>query len=163
MLKFLRHLCSRVSGTVPPAPSDVLHSPSDLDRARLYWIKDSQSHLQRDEKFPLWERQLDLFIDESGMWKCGGRMSNLCLSPASQTPILLDKRHYLTTMIVTDAHRRVMHDGVKETLTELRLAYWLIRGRQFVCKLIHACVVCRKLEGGPCRGNHPPPLPEYRV
>ena len=56
-----------------------------------------------------------------------------------------------------------MHDRVQETLAELRLRYWLIRGRQFVCKLIHGCTVCHKLERKHCEGTTPPPLPEYRV
>ena len=128
VLRFLRCLRSRVSGTTPPTTSDTLFVPSDLDRARLYWIRDSQSQLQRDGKFSLWRRQLGLFTDESGVWRCGGRMSNSCLSPAARTLILLDKKHHLTTLIVADAHRRVMHDGVKEMLTELRSTYWLIRG-----------------------------------
>lgn len=69
----------------------------------------------------------------------------------------------MATLVVSDAHRRVMHNGVEETLAELRSTYWLIRGRQFVCKLIHRCVTCRKFEGRPCQGNPLPPLPEFRV
>lgn len=49
-------------------------------------------------------------------------MSNSCLSPAAQTPILLDKEHHLAALIVTDAHRRVMQGdahllvGLRETI-----------------------------------------------
>ena len=39
----------------------------------------------------------------------------------------------------------------------------MIRGRQFVRKLIHGCTICRKMEGGHCAGVPTPPLPEYRV
>lgn len=45
------------------------------------------------------------------------------LPSSTQTLILLDKNHPLTTLIVKDAHRRVLHNGVKETLMELRFAY----------------------------------------
>lgn len=86
-------------------------------------------------------------------------MSNSDLPSSAQNPIL----HHLTKLIVMDAHRRVLHDGVKETLTEIRSAYWLIRGRQFVRKLIYRCVICRKIEGKPYQNVAPPPLPEYRV
>ena len=79
-------------------------------------------------------------------------MLKSCLSLAAQNPILLDKDHYLTRLIVTDAHVRVIHNGVKETLTELRSEYWLVKGRQLVRKLIHSCTVCKKEEGKPCRG-----------
>jgi len=90
-------------------------------------------------------------------------MSRSSLSPAAKTPMLLDKKHHLTTLIMMDTHRCVMHGGVRETLAELRSAYWLVRGRQFIRKLIHGCVVCRKHEGKPCQGHPPPPLPEHRV
>ena len=144
VLKFISCLRDRVG---PSTPSSNILTQSDLDKARLYWIKDCQSHLQEDKRFPTWKRQLGLFIDENGVLRCGGRMSNSCLSPAQQNPILLDKHHHLATLLVMDAHKRVIHNGVKETLTELRSAYWLLRGRQFIRKLIGRCVICRKLEG----------------
>jgi hypothetical protein len=64
-------------------------------------------------------------------------MMNSNLPISAQTPILLDKNHHLTKLVVMDAHRHVMHNGVQETLAELRSSYWVIRGRQFVRKLIH--------------------------
>ena len=78
-------------------------------------------------------------------------------------PVMNGGVHYLATLMVMDAHKYVLHNGVKETLTQLRSVYWLVRGRQFVRKLIHSCVVCRTLEGEHCRGILPPPLPEFRV
>ena len=46
-------------------------------------------------------------------------MGNSALAPAAKYPILLDKQHHLTRLIVMDAHRRVLNNGVRETLTEL--------------------------------------------
>ena len=160
MLKFVHCLRSQARDTAPLAPPKTLLTTGDVDQARLHWIKDSQSHMQRNGRFPSWRCQLDLFNDESGV--CG-RTSKSSLSPAAKTPILLDKEHHLTTSIVMDAHRCVMHGGVRETLAELRSAYWLVQGRQFIRKLIHGCVVCRKHEGRLCQGHPPPPLPEHRV
>ena len=90
-------------------------------------------------------------------------MSKSCLSLAAQNPVLLDKGHHLTVLLVRDAHCRVLHNGVKETLAELRSEYWLVKGRQFIRKLIYACTICKRQEGKPCRGNPPPPLPEFSV
>ena len=86
-----------------------------------------------------------------------GYLTRIFLLDPAQMPILLD---YLTTLIVLDAHQQVMHNGVKETLTELRSNYWVVRGRQFIRKLIHHCLVCRRLEGRPFQSMPPPPLPE---
>ena len=162
VLKFIRCLRNRVRKATSRAPTGTARQ-SDFDQARLCWIKACQSHLQGNSRFPLWKRHLNLSMDESGVWRCGGRMSRSCLSLSAQTPILLDKDHHLTKLIVMDAHRRVIHNGVKETLAELRSAYWLVKGRQFIRKLIHSCITCQKLEGRPFHGNPPPPLPEHRV
>ena len=79
-------------------------------------------------------------------------MSNSSLFLAAQNPTLLDKKHRLATLVVMDAPKRVMHDGVQETLAKLRSRYWLVQGRLFIRKLIHGCIVCRKLERNHC--NH---------
>ena len=50
-------------------------------------------------------------------------MDNSALAPAAKHPVLLDKQHHLTKLIVMDAHRRVLHNGVRETLTELQASY----------------------------------------
>lgn len=47
-------------------------------------------------------------------------MSNSRLTPAAQNQILLDKKDHLSTLMVMGAHKRILHNGVKETLTELR-------------------------------------------
>ena len=53
--------------------------------------------------------------------------------------------------------------GVKETLTQLRSKYWIIKGRSLVKCFIRQCVLCRRLEGLPYVAPPPPPLPPYRV
>ena len=58
---------------------------------------------------------------------------------------------------------RVLHDGVKETITEVRTRYWIVKGRSLVRSVIHHCTTCRKHEGAPFRSPPPPPLPEFRV
>ena len=162
VLSFIRHLRERVSDQ-PSDTSTQKLSLSNFEQARLLWIKDCQSHLQEDSRFASWERRLDLFMDTSGVWRCGGRMSKSCLLSSAKNPLLLDRNQHLTRLIVADAHLRVLHNGVKETLTELQSEYWLVKGRQFVRKIIHRCTTCKRLEGKSCRGNRPPPLPEYLV
>ena len=61
------------------------------------------------------------------------------------------------------AHDKVYHNGTKETLTEVRSEFWIIKGRSLVKKLIHKCRICRRHEGPHYQVQPPPPLPEYRV
>ena len=53
--------------------------------------------------------------------------------------------------------------SVKETLTDIRTKYWIVKGRSLVRSTIHRCVVCKRFEGAPYRGPPPPPLPIFRV
>ena len=159
-MKFVHLLHLKVRNSSESAPTDNL---SETDQARRYWLRDAQSQLLQDSKFPLWKHQFNLYVDELQMWRCGSRISNSDLPLSAQTPILLDKNHPLTSLIVMDTHRHVMHNGIKETLTEVRSSYWLVRGRQFVRKVIHHCLTCRKLKERPFQSVPSPPLPEYCV
>ena len=103
--------------------------------------------------------QLDLFVDEKGLWRCRG-IENTNVSYATKYPVLLHNVHHLTILLIKKAHSRVLHNGVKETLTELRSKFWIVKGRSVVKKIIH---VCKRHEGKPYSTIPPPPLPSYRV
>ena len=53
----------------------------------------------------------------------------------------------------------VKHNGVKETLNNIRQEFWIIRGRNVVRKIVHSCVLCRRLEGKSYSYPQQPPLP----
>ena len=86
-------------------------------------------------------------------------MTNSEFPVSAQNLILLDKGHHQTRLIVTDAHKSVLHSFVKET----HRSFWIVWGRQFVWSIIHECVVCQRLEGRPYKSVPPLPLPDYRV
>ena len=135
----------------------------DIAEAERLWIVHCQSVLVKDKNFPMWDTQFSLFKDNNGILRCGGRLQNADLSFSSKHPILLNKKHYLTYLIVKNAHERVQHNGVKETLTEVRSKYWIIRGRSLVKSFIHKCIICRRFDGMPLRTLPAPPLPTFRV
>ena len=96
------------------------------------------------------KRQLNLFQDPQGRWCCEGRIHNANLP-------------YSTQLVVLRDHERVFHNGVKETLTEIRSQYWITNGRAVVQKLIHSCITCWRLEALAHMAPRPPPLPPLRV
>ena len=57
----------------------------------------------------------------------------------------------------------MFHNGVKETLTELRSRYWIIKGRKLVQSAISQCVLCRRLEGYHYSEPSTSPLPTFQV
>ena len=86
-------------------------STEEINQARLRWIRNMQARMTEDRNFPTWKRQFGLYQDKQGLWRCGGRMSHSSLPPSAQNPILLSKEHHLTTLLILDAHKRVLHNG----------------------------------------------------
>ena len=134
-----------------------------LSQAEMLWVKEVQCCLLRQPKFNCWKKQLGLFIDPDGIWRCGGRLSNADVPYTTQHLAILPRDHHLTELLVLKAHERVLHNGMKETLTETRARYWLVKGRSLVKKLLSKCIVCMKYEGKPYPAPIPPPLPVFRV
>jgi hypothetical protein len=157
VLNFCRNLKIRVH------PEEAANAFDGDAKAEELWILEAQRALVADPKFKHWQKQLDLFEDANGIWRCRGRIQNAAVSYATKHPILLPSNHHVSTLFVRKAHERVLHNGVKETLTELRSKFWMIKGRSFVRKILHQCCICRRHEGKPYRAPLPPPLPSFRV
>ena len=47
----------------------------DLSMAKKMWLQEEQKDLQRTKNFKKVSYQLDLFEDEDGFWRCGGRLA----------------------------------------------------------------------------------------
>lgn len=135
----------------------------ELSASERQWITYVQVQLCREKSFSTWQRQLDLFIDDKGLWRCGGRLENANIPYSTKHPVLLPRDHPFTAMIVQDADERVSHNGIKDTLTEVRAKFWIVKGRSLVRSTIHRCVLCRRFKGAAYHAPPPPPLPEFRV
>ena len=109
---------------------------SRLSRPSCSWLITKTSGIR--------QKQFGLFMNEKGLWRCGGRLTNADLPYATKHPILLPQNHPLIAMIARDAHQRVLHIGIKETPTEVRTKYWIIRSRSLLRSIIHHCVLCRR-------------------
>ena len=103
------------------------------------------------------------FFDDNGLIRCGGRLENAYLPHDTRFSILLESGHPVCRLIVIDCHERVKHNGVKETLTQLRSTFWIIKGQSVIQKIIQPCFICRKLEGPHYQLPSPPPSPVFSV
>ena len=94
--------------------------PEELAEAETLWIISAQQQFNNEENFQYQWRKLGPFKDVNEIWQCGGRLSNADMPYDVKHPILFPRTHPLTTLIVREAHERVFHNGVKETLSETR-------------------------------------------
>jgi len=158
----------RNSGTrmLGPLTSSELSSASkQLIMAVQYsTFKDEIAFLNKERSHcPTLVKQLHLFIDDSKLIRCGGRIHNAPTSQASKFPYLLPPNHQVTKLVALAAHKRLHHGGVSITVTALRQMYWIPAIRQYVRRLLRHCLPCRKQMGKPYVAPESPPLPKVRV
>lgn len=135
----------------------------EIKEANVLWLKSIQRQLFADHRYTQWQEKLGLFIDEDGLIRCRGRIEHADVSYSSRNPLLLPNSHPFTDLLILECHRRVAHNGVKETLSELRSCFWVIRGRQVVRRILFRCSKCRRFEGNPYSAAPPASLLEFRV
>lgn len=63
--------------------------PKEIAEAERLWIIQSQRLLPEEKHFPEWKKQFVLFFDQSGIWRCGGRLVNAELQYNTKHPILI--------------------------------------------------------------------------
>ena len=161
VLMFVERLKNKVKNRSDSGDGTATASEAEqLAQAEMSWIKAVQQQFIPNNSI---QKQFDLFLDGDGIWRCGGRLSNADVPFETKHPILLPRDHYFTSLVVRRAHQRVLHNGVKDTLTEVRARYWIRKGRAFMKKIVRQCVICKKLEGRPCLGPSAPPLPSFRL
>ncbi|XP_030750174.1 uncharacterized protein LOC115877962 [Sitophilus oryzae] len=81
----------------------------------------------------------------NGIIRVGGRLQKSNHEFDKKHPIILPKNNLLTTLILTEEHRRLMHAGHTLLLSSVRDKFWPISGRNQVKKVIRNCVTCCRL------------------
>ncbi len=135
---------------------------TELNQAEQLLILHAQCELDR-QKLNKVESQLGLFKDSDGFIRCKGRLNESELNLETRNPILLPRDNHLTTLIVRQSHENTLHNGVKETLLQVRSRFWIIKGRQLVRKILHSCTTCRRIQGQSYGAPETGQLPEFRV
>ena len=90
---------------------------------------DEESRLKRNSKI----FQLDLFLDEDGVFRVGGRLCKSYLSDGCKYPVLLPKEERVTLIIMQWCYSKCARGGRGLTLNELQsCGYWVISGNAAV-------------------------------
>ncbi|XP_018371197.1 PREDICTED: uncharacterized protein LOC108766413, partial [Trachymyrmex cornetzi] len=82
------------------------------------------------------------FLDKDGLLRVGGRLRQAEIEWDQKHPLLLPAKHYITTLIFQEEHRRLLHCGPEQLLASIRLRYWPIVGRQEARKITRHCIEC---------------------
>lgn len=127
-------------------------------QASDFWLKHAQSKLFPTEislllkgKTPAQNplKGLDVFIDQKGLLRAGGRLSNAELPYDALHPILLGK-HYITILIIRQIHHITLHGNLQIMRRVLREKYFIFKVRDLVKACVKRCVTCVRFRGAPC-------------
>ena len=127
------------------------------------WIKQMQSELKSELYYEKKCRSLGIYEDENEILRCRGRIGKAKIQFDTRFPIIIPTHHYITKLIILEAHEGVYHNGVKETLAKLRSKFWIVKGRQKVKEILRRCHICKVLEGLAYPAPITCDLPEFRV
>ncbi|XP_064467434.1 uncharacterized protein LOC135378344 [Ornithodoros turicata] len=144
----------------------------EINAADEYWIKVAQQEsfphevqeLKRGCAIPKASKigKLQPYLDKYGIMRLKGRLE---FSPETETvkhPIILDKRHRLSYLIVNSAHRRTQHGGVQATMNDVRERWWVTQARQLTKSVLSRCGTCRRFRAQAAT-SPTAPLPLDRV
>lgn len=107
-------------------------------------------------------RTLNVFIDGRGLLRLRGRLQHSDLGYETARSVVLPSTHHFVELLIFSTHRRLLHAGCMDTLTQLRETFWIIRARQVVKKALSRCLVCRRMSSK--SATEPvAPLPRDRV
>lgn len=82
------------------------------------------------------------FIDNNGLLRVGGRLTNSSLKYETKHPLILPKSHFITQLIIESTHSQQLHGGCQTTMAALRRKYWILSCRDAVRKILFRCVKC---------------------
>lgn len=62
------------------------------------------------------------------------------LTSIKKQPVLLPKEYLFTNMVISENHKKLMHDGINATLYTVRKLYQIVDGRAVVRRMLHTCI-----------------------
>ena len=131
-------------------------STHEIQRQKLWWIKEAQKAAQLNPHYQADKLQLNLQLNEQQLLECRGRI-------IGEYPIYLPDDHPFTRKLVYQAHLATLHGGVGFTMAKVREKYWVPRLRSLVKKIRTACNGCKRFRAKAYQVPPPGNLPSTRT
>lgn len=109
-------------------------------------IKCAQKHEKLPKTSPL--KNLDPYLDENGLLRVGGRISDSNLSQGEKNPLIVPGHHHVASLLIKHYRKQTQHQGCLFTEGAVRSAgWWIVGGKRKVSTVIYHCVICKRLCG----------------
>lgn len=158
--------CKRV--TISNKPNTVICSAIELAAALRFIIMTVQNQSFTEEYKHIDNprirgirklRNLNIFLDDKGLLRVGGRLVHSDIPYDQKHPILLPRTHRFTELLIDDFHKTHNHPGATTLHSIIQQQYWIISGRQTVKSRIKNCISCYRVRPRhvqPPMGDLPP-------
>ncbi|XP_057705305.1 uncharacterized protein LOC130923571 [Corythoichthys intestinalis] len=159
----LLHICRNFS--VLPSKSNQCHgwhycktglTVAELNQAQNVVIRTVQQDVYVEEMKCLQKqdelhkasslKNLDPFLDENGLLRVGGRITNSNVNANEKNPIILPGHHHVAALLIKHYHEQTSHQGRLFTEGAVRAAgWWIVGGKRKVSTIIYHCTTCKRL------------------
>ncbi|XP_065681375.1 uncharacterized protein LOC124811157 [Hydra vulgaris] len=160
VLRFVNCLKIRIQKTCVVIKPTL--SADEIERAKTIWVQNEQRDIMTNKNFKQLKNNLGLRVVDV-IIRCHGRMDNTLIPRDAKFPIFIPHSSRLSKLLIVYFHKLVKHNGLKETLSELRTKFWITQCRRLVRNIILKCYVCQYFEGLPYKYPPSPPLPLSRL
>ena len=107
-------------------------------------------------------KDLNLEKDEE-IVRCRGRLKNVLMEYNAKYQIILLKNSEFMELVAQYYHKLVSHNGVRETLNQIRTIFWITKPRNYIRRIIEKCFIFNLHKGSPFQYPAPPDLPLYTL
>ncbi len=140
---------------------DTVPEATDYQRAEVHVLKHVQLesfpedyHLLESGKTVKPSSRLVALAPEmdpsNGLIRVGGRLRRVAdLADSVVHPVVLDSKHPVTHLIIHHYDNQLHHPGSEWLFAEIRMHYWILRGREAVRRFQLTCLECRRWRGQP--------------
>jgi len=87
-------------------------------------------------------KSLNPFIDNDGIIRVGGRLSNASIADHRKFPIVLSSKHRLTQLLFLYEHLRLLHAGPQALVASIQTRFWPMGARDIARSVVRKCVTC---------------------
>ena len=129
-------------------------SLDELSRAERYWLQPTQAASFPEEIANLKKGSevcskgcllsLHPFIDQQGLLRMSGRVTQSNLPYSYCHPIILPGNHTVTKLLIRMEHLRLLHAGPTLVAASLHHRYHIIGSRRVIRSVARECVICRR-------------------
>ena len=135
----------------------------EYSKAEHLWLVFIQHDVTKIANYKQLGKNLNLQKDEENIFRCRGRLENDPMEYDAKYLIILPRNSTFMELVVKHYRKLVFHNGLRETLNQIKTTFWITKPRNYLRQIIKKCIICNRHEENPFQYLTPPDLPLYKL